>query len=66
MLASFPTTSYAIRAGRELVLSLAEVGFQLRVGIHLGEVRASGSDLEGIAVNVAARVCAQAAADPSI
>jgi class 3 adenylate cyclase len=39
MLASFPTTSQAIRAGRELVLSLAEVGFQLRVGIHLGEVR---------------------------
>jgi class 3 adenylate cyclase len=60
MLASFPTTSQAIRAGQELVLSLAEVGFQLRVGIHLGEVRASGSDLEGIAVNVAARVCAQA------
>jgi class 3 adenylate cyclase len=60
MLASFPTTSQAIRAGRELVLSLAEVGFQLRVGIHLGEVRASGSDLEGIALNVAARVCAQA------
>jgi class 3 adenylate cyclase len=60
MLASFPTTSQAIRAGQELVRSIAEVGFQLRVGIHLGEARESGSDLEGIAVNVAARVCAQA------
>jgi class 3 adenylate cyclase len=60
MLASFPTTSQAIRAGRELVLSLAEVGFRF-VLVHLGEVRASGSDLEGIAVNVAARVRAQAA-----
>lgn len=60
MLASFPTTSQAIRAGQELVRSLAELGFQLRVGIHLGEVRPSASDLEGIAVNVAARVCAQA------
>jgi class 3 adenylate cyclase len=60
MLATFPTASQAIRAGQELVRSLAEVGFLLRVGIHLGEVRASASDLEGIAVNVAARVCAQA------
>lgn len=57
LLASFPTASQAVRAGQELVQSLASLGMQLRVGIHLGEVTQSQSDLGGLAVNVASRVC---------
>jgi class 3 adenylate cyclase len=59
-MASFPTATEAIRVGRALVDSLASVGMQLRVGVHLGEVTQTASDLEGVAVNVAARVCDEA------
>jgi hypothetical protein len=39
---------------------LADVGLQIRAGVHTGEVEVLGSDLGGLAVHIAARVAALA------
>lgn len=47
----------AIRAALALHAGLADIGLQLRIGIHLGEVeRLEGSEIAGLAVHVAARI----------
>lgn len=63
VMASFPTVSDAVNAALEiqqLCTSLNE--FQLRIGIHLGEVIFEESDVFGDGVNIAARI--QSAAEP--
>jgi class 3 adenylate cyclase len=41
---------------------LAEIGLQLRAGLHIGEVELRGDDVGGIAVHLAARIMATAGA----
>jgi class 3 adenylate cyclase len=58
VLAEFGSPSQAVAAGREVVRA---VDLEIRVGLHSGEVDVRGGDLGGLAVNLAARVCARAA-----
>src|SRR5207247_179532 len=55
-LASFEGPARAIRAG------VRDQGLEVRAGLHTGEVELLGEDLGGIAVHIAARVLAKAAA----
>ena len=61
-LSTFATPSQAVRCATRLHRAMAEIGLQLRVGIHCGEVevRASGSAIAGVAVHIAARTQAKA------
>jgi class 3 adenylate cyclase len=63
MLASFDAASDALAAAREIQAAVTAGGrFQVRVGIHLGEVIQSAGDVHGDGVNIAARI--QAAMEP--
>jgi class 3 adenylate cyclase len=56
-LVTFDTPSAALRAGAELLEAIeSDLGLTLRAGVHLGEIESRGSDVTGLAVNVAARV----------
>ena len=61
-LASFDGPARAIRAAGAIQAELAELGLEVRVGLHTGEVELVGDDIGGIAVHIAARVLAQAQA----
>ena len=62
MLASFHSAMDAVMCSRELIRETAEVGtYQLRIGVHLGEVMRVEGDVFGDGVNIAARI--QASAD---
>ena len=57
MLASFDAASGAVECGREIQEAVAKDGrFQVRVGIHLGEVVESDGDIHGDGVNIASRI----------
>jgi class 3 adenylate cyclase len=56
LLATFAMPSQAIDAAVRLRETLADAGFQLRVGIHAGEVEVRGEDVSGAVVNLASRV----------
>jgi class 3 adenylate cyclase len=60
--ASFDGPARAIRCARAILESLREVGVEARAGIHTGECEVRGADLTGVAVHIAARVCAAAGA----
>jgi class 3 adenylate cyclase len=63
MLASFVSVSDAVDAAREILLGTREDGrFEVRIGIHLGEVIQTAGDVHGDGVNIAARI--QAAMEP--
>jgi class 3 adenylate cyclase len=62
-LATFDGPAGAIRCASALRDSARTLDLQLRQGIHIGEVERRGSDIGGIAVNLAARVQATAAPD---
>jgi class 3 adenylate cyclase len=59
-LAVFDGPTAAVRCGAELAASAAGSGVPLRVGVHTGEVDVREDDVAGVAVAVAARVCAEA------
>ena len=61
-LATFDGPAKAIRAADAIRGSLAELGLEVRVGLHTGEVELLGDDIGGIAVHIAARVMAAAGA----
>jgi class 3 adenylate cyclase len=64
-LATFDGPARAIRAAHAIRAELAEHGLQVRAGLHTGECELLGDDIGdigGIAVHLAARVLAQAAA----
>jgi class 3 adenylate cyclase len=58
---AFDGPARAIRCATTIVRALAEVGIEVRTGIHTGECEVRGSDLSGLAVHIAARVGAIAA-----
>jgi class 3 adenylate cyclase len=60
VMAVFPSAGEAVRCGLDLIAAVADVGLQIRVGIHAGDVDRRGDDLSGMAVNIAARISAAA------
>ena len=62
-LAVFSRTGRAIRFGLALVEAVHDLELQVRVGIHAGECDDDGTDLNGLAVHIAARVNALASPD---
>jgi class 3 adenylate cyclase len=60
-LATFDGPARALRCANSIVARVDdELGLKLRAGLHAGEVEVMGDDVGGIAVHVAARVCARA------
>jgi class 3 adenylate cyclase len=60
MLAAFDAASDALAAAREVQHDVVADGrFQVRIGIHLGEVIQSSGDVHGDGVNIAARIQAE-------
>jgi pimeloyl-ACP methyl ester carboxylesterase len=60
ILATFDGPGRAIHAAVALREELAGIGFQLRAGLHTGEVELRGDDVGGLGVHIAARVMAAA------
>jgi class 3 adenylate cyclase len=60
VLATFEGPGRAIGCATALRDELADIGLQLRAGLHIGEVELRGDDVGGIAVNIAARIMATA------
>jgi class 3 adenylate cyclase len=62
-LATFDGPAAAIRCAEAIRDALAGDGIRIRAGLHTGEVERIGTDIGGLAVHLAARVCAKAGAD---
>jgi class 3 adenylate cyclase/pimeloyl-ACP methyl ester carboxylesterase len=60
VLALLPSATAAIEAAETIRAELSEQDLEVRVGIHVGEVDRRGDDVSGLAVNVAARIMAEA------
>jgi class 3 adenylate cyclase/pimeloyl-ACP methyl ester carboxylesterase len=56
-LATFDGTGRGLRCAAEIVKSAQGIGLELRAGVHTGEVELRGSDIAGLAVTIASRVC---------
>lgn len=63
VLAVFPSASTAVRAAMGLSDQLAADDLEVRAGVHVGDIDRRGSDVSGLAVNIAARVMAAAGAN---
>ncbi len=61
-LATFDGPARAIRCALSVNEAVRDLGLQVRAGLHTGEVELRGEDVAGIAVNIAARVMAEAGA----
>ena len=57
VLATFDGPARAIRCGTAIRDAARQIGLDVRVGIHTGEVERRGTELAGIAVHLACRVC---------
>lgn len=63
-LIEFPEPSDALRAAEAIVVGVRVLGVGMRAGLHTGEIeRRRTGDIGGLAVHVAARIAALAAAD---
>ena len=62
-LAIFDGPARAIRCGEAISSAVRTINLGVRAGVHTGEVKLAEHDLDGIAVHIAARVCARAEAD---
>jgi class 3 adenylate cyclase len=60
--ASFDSPTQAVLAAASISRAAAEVGIDVRGGLHTGECERRGDDLAGIAVHLASRVAATAGA----
>ena len=63
ILAIFDGPGRAVQCAERLVATAPEMGLELRAGLHTGEAERRGDDVAGMAVHIAARVSAQAAAN---
>ena len=59
-LITFDGPARAIRCARSVAAAAAEIGLQVRCGVHTGEVEVRGEDIAGLAVHIGARVSALA------
>ena len=60
VLVRFDGPARAIRCAHAMRGSVAELGLELRIGLHTGECELIGDDIAGIAVHTAARIAARA------
>jgi class 3 adenylate cyclase len=60
LLATFEGPARAIQCGLALCDGARQLGLEVRVGLHTGEVERRGDDVAGIAVHIAARIEAHA------
>jgi class 3 adenylate cyclase len=60
--ASFASPTQAVRCALDVAEAVETLGVRIRAGVHTGEVEVRGDDLGGLAVHIAARVSATAAA----
>jgi class 3 adenylate cyclase len=60
--ASFASPTQAVRCALDAAEAVEALGLRIRAGVHTGEVEVRGDDLGGLAVHIAARVSAAAAA----
>jgi class 3 adenylate cyclase len=63
MLATFDGPARAIRCALAIRDASQALDLRVRSGLHAGEVELRDTDIGGIAVHLAARICAQASAD---
>ncbi len=63
VLATFDGPGRAIDCARSLQAQLAAIGVDIRVGLHAGEIEERDGDVGGLAVHIAARICALAGAN---
>jgi pimeloyl-ACP methyl ester carboxylesterase/class 3 adenylate cyclase len=56
-LVTFDGTGRGLRCAAEIVQGAKGIGLELRAGLHTGEVELRGSDIAGLAVAIASRVC---------
>jgi class 3 adenylate cyclase len=62
ILARFTTPAQGVRCAAAMVATASSSGLELRAGLHAGEVELRGDDIGGLAVHIASRVSALAAA----
>jgi class 3 adenylate cyclase len=62
ILARFLTPAQGVRCASEMVVTAESSGLELRAGLHAGEVELRGDDIGGLAVHIASRISAMAAA----
>jgi len=60
ILAVFDGAARAVRCAKAMEASTADIGVQIRAGVHTGEVEFVGGNVRGLAVHMAARVMALA------
>lgn len=61
-LATFDGPARGITCGMAMTRAVHDLGFDVRVGLHTGEIELRGDDIGGVAVHIAARVAAHAQA----
>jgi class 3 adenylate cyclase len=59
-LATFDGPARAIRCAHAIANAVAELGLEVRAGVHTGEMEVIGEKMGGLAVHIGARVAAQA------
>lgn len=59
--ATFDGPARAIRCAQAIIADVAELGLELRAGLHTGECEVHDGKVAGIAVNIGARVAGEAA-----
>jgi len=55
-LATFEDPEEALSFAQHVQIRLHQIGMSIRAGVHTGEVNVTGGDVDGLAVNIAARV----------
>jgi pimeloyl-ACP methyl ester carboxylesterase len=61
-LSTFDGPARAIRCARAISASVAQLGIDVRCGVHTGEIEIVGDDVAGLAVHIGARIAALAGA----
>jgi class 3 adenylate cyclase len=59
-LATFDGPARAVRCATSLRDAVTELGVEVRAGLHTGEIELRGTDIGGIAVHIAQRICSLA------
>lgn len=60
VLATFDGPARAVRCAASLRDAVADLGVEVRAGLHTGEIEMRGADIGGIAVHIAQRICSVA------
>jgi class 3 adenylate cyclase len=62
LLATFDGPARGVRCAEAICHDITDLGFEVRAGVHVGEIELRGKDIWGIAVHLAARVMSEAGA----